>query len=176
MIGVVSKGEKATTLSQCWSSVSIDSSDNTSHGHGGIIGTMDPNAKLNMDNCLFDGAIKGANATVCGGLIGLLFYQPDLVNINNTLVNPSEISFNTKPTLMGNRWYYSSPIYAFTGSPYNAYVRFDRTGYKVAFGFTDFGQYSNLIDMTEWSIGSIVSQPNYIYDNCTLLDGKPVLK
>lgn len=176
IIGVVSKGEKATTLSKCWSSVSIDSSDNTSHGHGGIIGTMDPNAKLNMDNCLFDGAIKGANATVCGGLIGLLFYQPDLVNINNTLVNPSEISFNTNPTLMGNRRYYSSPIYAFTGSPYNAYVRFDRTGYKVAFGFTDFGQYSNLIDMTEWSIGSIVSQLNYIYDNWTILDGKPVLK
>ena len=176
MIGLVLKGETKTTLSKCWSSVTIDSSDNTLRGHGGIIGTMDPNAKLNMSNCLFDGAIKGTNTTLCGGLIGLLTSQPGTVNINNTLVNPSEVSFKTTSTNMGSRKYYSSPIYAFSGSPYSAYVRFERTGYMEAFGFTDFGDYSGLIDMTEWSIASIVSQLNYIYDNWMILDGKPVLK
>lgn len=175
VIGVVSKGESATTVSKCWSSVSIDSSDNSLYGHGGIIGTLDPNTSLNISNCLFDGAIKGSNTKMCGGLIGLISYDPGLVNVNNTLVNPSEISFNHSSTVLGKRECHSSPIYAFYGSPFNN-VRFSNSGYKLAFGYTDFGSYSGLYDMTEWSIASIVSQLNYGADNWTILDGMPILK
>lgn len=177
VIGIVNQeeGEKKTTVSKCWSSVSIDSSDNSLIGHGGIIGTLDINTSLNISNCLFDGAIKGGNTKMCGGLIGLIGYNPGLVNITNTLVNPSEISFNYSSTLLGNRRCYSSPAYAFYGSPFNN-VRFSNSGYKLAFGFTDFGNNSGLYDMSGWSISSIVSQLNYGEDNWTILDGKPVLK
>ena len=58
-----------TTITNCQSSVTINSSVDGDGTHGGLIGCQS-SGTLTINSCLFDGELMGAKTTGCGGFVG----------------------------------------------------------------------------------------------------------
>lgn len=88
LIGYVTGSQVSVSISNCWSSVTINSSYNSYYpDNGGFVGYKTGNVVLT--NCLFDGKFLG-NTKACAGLIGNGYSSSDQI-MRNCLVALSEI-------------------------------------------------------------------------------------
>ena len=81
--GLVGQSNGATTITNCWSSVTITSQINGDGTHGGFVGVVN-GGTLTINNCLFDGTISGSNTYACAGFVG--WTGDNTTNINNSLM------------------------------------------------------------------------------------------
>lgn len=80
--GLVGESKGTTTISNCWSSVTITSEIDGDGTHGGFVGVIN-GGTLTLNNCLFDGTISGAKTHSNGGFVG---WNNNTLNINNCLM------------------------------------------------------------------------------------------
>lgn len=101
--GLVGYADGSLSLSQCWSSVKIDSRINGDGTHGGLISRVAKTAtSITLTDALFDGKFHQGKSTKdpednvttthCGGLIGWA-YVP--VTFTNCLFNPEAVTIGT---------------------------------------------------------------------------------
>lgn len=81
--GLVGDSRGHTTITNCWSSVTITSQINGDGTHGGFVGVVN-GGTLTINNCLFDGTISGTNTYACAGFVG--WTGDNTTNINNCLM------------------------------------------------------------------------------------------
>lgn len=67
--GIVGDSRGTSTIQNCRSSVTINSSVSGDGTHGGLVGRVQ-DGTLTITDCLFDGSITGANTNSCGGFVG----------------------------------------------------------------------------------------------------------
>ena len=77
------------TITNCQSSVTINSSKSGDGTHGGLVADS-YTGTLNITNCLFDGKLLGTTTTSCGGIVG--WHKQGTLNITNTLFAPAEVT------------------------------------------------------------------------------------
>ena len=77
------------TITNCQSSVTINSSKSGDGTHGGLVADS-YTGTLNINNCLFDGKLLGENTESCGGIVG--YHKQGTLNITNTLFAPTEVT------------------------------------------------------------------------------------
>ena len=77
------------TITNCRSSVTIDSSTSGDGTHGGLVADS-YTGRLDINNCLFDGKLLGENTTSCGGIVG--YHKQGTLNITNSLFAPAEVT------------------------------------------------------------------------------------
>ena len=86
-----------TTITNCQSSVTINSSVDGDGTHGGLIGSQS-SGTLTINSCLFDGELMGAKTTGCGGFVGWVANNSGYhTYISNSLFAPANITV-TAPT------------------------------------------------------------------------------
>lgn len=81
--GLVGESKGITTITNCWSSVTITSQISGDGTHGGFVGVVN-GGTLTINNCLFDGTISGSNTYACAGFVG--WTGDNTTNINNCLM------------------------------------------------------------------------------------------
>lgn len=81
------------TITNCQSSVTIDSSTSGDGTHGGLVADS-YQGTLDITNCLFDGKLLGENTTSCGGIVGW-HNNKSTLNISKSLFAPAEMSIQT---------------------------------------------------------------------------------
>lgn len=81
--GLVGDSRGNTTISNCWSSVTITSQISGDGTHGGFVGVVN-GGTLTINNCLFDGTISGTSTYACAGFVG--WTGNNTTNINNCLM------------------------------------------------------------------------------------------
>ena len=102
--GFVGESHGALTITNCRSSVEINSTKNGDGTHGGFVATLSgkDNTVL-IDGCVFDGSFATSNGTVgCGGFIGWGVYNKP--TIKNSLMKPSRVDANMVEKTFA-RWY-----------------------------------------------------------------------
>ena len=93
--GLVAYARGTNVINNCRSSVEINSSVSGEGTHGGLVAyTEENNSELTLNNCLFDGSIKGTNTNSCGGLVGWS-WNNDQVTLNNCVFRPESITLNS---------------------------------------------------------------------------------
>ena len=97
--GIVGLGYGQLTLTNCRSSVTINSSVNGDGTHGGLIGVV--YSPYTITGCVFDGRIMGWNTHSCGGFVG---WNAGSITIKDCLYNPSlqTVSNNNSATFARN--------------------------------------------------------------------------
>ena len=81
-----------TTITNCQSSVTINSSVDGDGTHGGLIGCQS-SGTLTINSCLFDGELMGAKTTGCGGFVGWVTNNSGYhTDISNSLFAPANIT------------------------------------------------------------------------------------
>lgn len=85
-------GSRDILISNCVSSITINSTYNGDGSHGGFI-SCNTSDKINIifDNCLFNGKLLGSTTYSCGGFEGAGYNT----SIKNCLFAPSQLSVNT---------------------------------------------------------------------------------
>ena len=78
------------TITNCQSSVTINSSKSGDGTHGGLVADS-YTGTLNITNCLFDGKLLGTTTTSCGGIVGW-HNSNSTLNISNSLFAPAEVT------------------------------------------------------------------------------------
>ena len=81
--GLVGDSRGNTTITNCWSSVTITSQISGDGTHGGFVGVVN-GGTLTINNCLFDGTISGTSTYACAGFVG--WTGDNTTNINNSLM------------------------------------------------------------------------------------------
>ena len=89
--GIVGESHKDLSITNCRSSVAINSSVSGDGTHGGFVSTLSGSGNtITIDGCLFDGSFaKTANTTNCGGFVGWPVYNRPV--ITNSLMIPSNV-------------------------------------------------------------------------------------
>ena len=77
------------TITNCQSSVTIDSSTSGDGTHGGLVADS-YTGTLDISNCLFDGKLLGENTESCGGFVG--WHKSGTLNISNSLFAPTQVT------------------------------------------------------------------------------------
>ena len=90
--GLVGETINDVTISNCRSSVTINSSVNGDGTHGGFIGEVKEGGNAVIDNCLFDGSIKGSATDRCSGFVG---WSQGATKIKNSAFMPKELSISS---------------------------------------------------------------------------------
>ena len=104
--GIVGYIYGRTTISNCWSSVTINSSREGRASIGGLVGSVKSLTYIN--DCLFDGVFEGAKATYWGGFIGYdnsSAGTPGSIHINNSLFAPTSVHVKDLDPTSGNGGY-----------------------------------------------------------------------
>ena len=78
------------TITNCQSSVTINSSKSGDGTHGGLVADS-YTGTLNITNSLFDGKLLGTTTTSCGGIVGW-HNSNSTLNISNSLFAPAEVT------------------------------------------------------------------------------------
>jgi len=78
------------TITNCQSSVTINSSKSGDGTHGGLVADS-YTGTLDISNCLFDGKLLGTTTTSCGGFVGW-HKSGSTLNISNSLFAPAEVT------------------------------------------------------------------------------------
>jgi len=81
------------TITNCQSSVTINSSKSEDGTHGGLVADS-YTGTLNITNCLFDGKLLGTTTTSCGGIVGW-HNSNSTLKISNSLFAPAEMTIQT---------------------------------------------------------------------------------
>ena len=93
--GLIAYNKGNTTVSNCRSSVTINSTLSGDGTHGGFIARLDRGA-VTISNCLFDGTLSGNKTTNCGGFVGWTESNNGAtVTFNNCLFNPAAVSLGS---------------------------------------------------------------------------------
>ena len=89
--GFIAAQYGATTIVNCRSSITINSSVNGDGTHGGFVGFTHSGSdqSLTIEGCIFDGELLGAETTSCGGFVGWVGKTAD---IRYSIFNPSQIT------------------------------------------------------------------------------------
>ena len=99
--GIIGRVDGNTALTNCRSSIIINSNFAGEGNHGGLIGLIRGDANATITGCLFDGKMitfnlgDGGATTHCGGLVGETFDNGDYtahVSIINSLYAPAELA------------------------------------------------------------------------------------
>ena len=90
--GIVGESHKDLNITNCRSSVAINSSVSGDGTHGGLVSTLSGSGNsITIDGCLFDGSFaKTANTTNCGGFVGWPVYNRPV--ITNSLMKPTSVA------------------------------------------------------------------------------------
>ena len=90
--GIVGESHRNLTITNCRSSVAINSSVSGDGTHGGFVSTLSGSGNsITIDGCLFDGSFaKTANTNNCGGFVGWPVYNIPV--ITNSLMKPSSVA------------------------------------------------------------------------------------
>ena len=90
--GIVGESHKDLNITNCRSSVAINSSVSGDGTHGGLVSTLSGSGNtITIDGCVFDGSFaKTANTTNCGGFVGWPVYNRPV--ITNSLMKPSSVA------------------------------------------------------------------------------------
>ena len=91
--GLVGKAVGNNTIDNCRSSVDIHFNKDGDVSSGGFIGELRESGSTTLNNCLFDGKLRGANAYKWGGFVGWVASKRT-VTFNNCLFNPAQINFD----------------------------------------------------------------------------------
>ena len=90
--GIAAQTDGTTTITNCQSSVTINSSVDGDGTHGGLIGCQS-SGTLTINSCLFDGELMGAKTTGCGGFVGWVSNNSGYhTYISNSLFAPANIT------------------------------------------------------------------------------------
>ena len=89
--GIVGESHKDLNITNCRSSVAINSSVSGDGTHGGLVSTLSGSGNtIIIEGCVFDGSFAtSANTTNCGGFIGWGVYNKPTVK--NSLMKPSSV-------------------------------------------------------------------------------------
>ena len=87
--GIIAQQYGTTTISNCRSSVTINSSKSEDGTHGGFVATN--SSTLNIEGCVFDGSLLGASTTCWGGFVG---WRSGTVNVSNSLFDPANVTID----------------------------------------------------------------------------------
>ena len=89
--GIVGESHGALNITNCRSSVAINSSVSGDGTHGGLVSTLSGSGNLIIiDGCVFDGSFATTNSTTnCGGFVGWGVYNKPVVS--NSLMKPSSV-------------------------------------------------------------------------------------
>ena len=102
--GFVGESHGALNITNCHSSININSSKSGDGTHGGFVATLSgANNTILIDGCVFDGSfVTTANTTNCGGFIGWGVYNKPVVR--NSLMKPSSVPASMLINTFA-RWY-----------------------------------------------------------------------
>ena len=90
--GIAAQTDGTTNITNCQSSVTINSSVDGDGTHGGLIGCQS-SGTLTINSCLFDGELLGAKTTSCGGFVGWVSNNSGYhTYISNSLFAPANIT------------------------------------------------------------------------------------
>jgi hypothetical protein len=90
--GFVGESHGALCITNCRSSVAINSSKSGDGTHGGFVATLSgANNTITIDGCVFDGSFATTNGTTnCGGFVGWPVYNRP--TITNSLMRPTSVA------------------------------------------------------------------------------------
>ena len=96
LVGII---QGHATITNCLSSVTINSSVSGDGTHGGIVALTDNKSGTDIYGCLFNGRLLGTSTEKCGGFIG---WRNSGVTIYNSLFAPAEVTVqNTESATFG---------------------------------------------------------------------------
>ena len=92
--GIIAYSAGNVTLTNCRSSMTINSSVSGDGTHGGLIAYHNSGSgnRLYINGCLFDGRLRGASTHSCGGFIG---WRNGTATIHNSMFDPAEVTVST---------------------------------------------------------------------------------
>ncbi|MBP5339049.1 MAG: hypothetical protein J6Z14_07075 [Prevotella sp.] len=167
--GFVGESHGALTITNCRSSVEINSSKNGDGTHGGFVATLSgANNAILIDGCVFDGAFHTTNGTNgCGGFIGWGVYNKP--TIKNSLMKPSSVDAG----MLGgtfSRWHtgYEPTI---TNSYYIAVDNLNTNQGTQAYTAAPDGVISKIITLPLATVYSTASTVSGIEDSYNLDEG-----
>ena len=115
--GIAAQTDGTTNITNCQSSVTINSSVDGDGTHGGLVAYQE-SGTLTINNCLFDGELLGASTSGCGGFVGWVANKSSYnTYISNSLFAPANITVTAytfcrqnKSTLnINDTYYYITP-------------------------------------------------------------------
>ena len=118
--GLVGHATGTNTISNCWSSINIESSVSGDGTHAGFVAmTHNENTNTKLIDCLFDGSITGTNTNNCGGLIGWNDCTASLTNCvfkgSTDLATGGNATFSRGDNVTVTNCYYSENLPDATG-------------------------------------------------------------
>ena len=87
--GMISIVQGSASVTDCRSSVTINSSTSGDGTHGGLVASQSSKTTINITGCVFDGRLLGASTNKCGGFIG---WRGGAAAVTNSLFAPAEVS------------------------------------------------------------------------------------
>ena len=87
--GMISIVKGSASVTDCRSSVTINSSTSGDGTHGGLVASQSSNTTINITGCVFDGRLLGSSTTSCGGFIG---WRGGAAAVTNSLFAPAEVT------------------------------------------------------------------------------------
>ena len=86
LVGIV---QGTASISDCVSSVTIQSTTSGDGTHGGLVASQPSGTTITITGCVFDGSLLGSKTNSCGGFIG---YRKGGAEIYNSLFAPAEVT------------------------------------------------------------------------------------
>lgn len=91
--GFIGEQDASTTnMTNCRSSITINSSVNGDGTHCGFVGKTQSGTTANISGCLFNGRLLGGTTNSCAGFVG---WSNGTTNISNSIFNPTEVTIST---------------------------------------------------------------------------------
>ena len=89
--GIIGIAQGSASITNCVSSVTINSSTEGDGTHGGLVAVQGnyEGKTLTIEGCVFNGKLLGASTIKCGGFVG---WRSQTVNISNSLFAPAEVT------------------------------------------------------------------------------------
>ncbi len=106
--GIAGCTHSANTITDCRSSVVINSSVSGDGSHGGFV-AYNPSGALTITGCAFNGKLLGSSTNNCGGFVGWTeCYNGARVIFSNCIFAPSEVSVSTDGSATFSRGRYGN--------------------------------------------------------------------
>ena len=121
--GIAANVLNANTITDCRSSVVINSSVSGDGTHGGFVANcqnnLDTKSEVTFTNCAFNGSLLGANTNNCGGFVGWTEGNDWAgVKFTNCLFAPSVVSVKSDGCATFSRGQYSNSAYITVNNSY----------------------------------------------------------
>ena len=92
--GIIGIAQGSASITNCVSSVTINSSTEGDGTHGGLVAVQGnyEGKTITIEGCVFNGKLLGSSTNSSGGFVG---WRSQTVNISNSFFAPAEVSINT---------------------------------------------------------------------------------